>query len=444
MSESYKNLALAKHFLDTQDFFKACELLKRELIRDPNDPITLYLQARAFLDDDKPELGLPFAQKATQLDGEHYEHWLCLAACEAMMERPEQSEAAARKADSLRPDNIAIMSVLANASLGKRDYDQCWSYADKILAQDPENQSAHVAKAYVHFNKREWGEGWDEFRYGAGWQKWRDKHDYGLPEWDNEGTCIVYAEQGLGDQIAYCSTIPDVPQCIQLNVAPKLENLFQRTFPDIEVFGEQFAEPVTFPIKADYSVSMTGIQRFHRRKPEDYPKTPYLIPHPEKVEQWSALVDPMRPTIGIAWTGGEVGSPGWINRNIELEDLLPLLKQDYQFVNLEYRDKSGEVEDFCKRHNVTINSWNWGTETNDYDDTAALVSCLDAVVCVPTTCYHLAGGLGVPAYVIVHDQPHHHEQGSNSPWWGSVTFFKREELGLEGCVEKVVECLASM
>ena len=74
----------------------------------------------------------------------------------------------------------------------------------------------------------------------------------------------------------------------------------------------------------------------------------------------------------------------------------------------------------------------------DYEDTAALVNCLDAVVCVPTTVYHLAGALGKPAFVIVHDNPHWHEGvEGDCPWWETVEFYRRPQLGVEGAIKAV-------
>ena len=38
---------------------------------------------------------------------------------------------------------------------------------------------------------------------------------------------------------------------------------------------------------------------------------------------------------------------------------------------------------------------------NDYDETAALVSNLDAVITVPTSIYHLSSALDVPTYMLL-------------------------------------------
>jgi hypothetical protein len=268
-----------------------------------------------------------------------------------------------------------------------------------------------------------------------GKMKWRDLHGYGLPEYNGDGSLLVYGEQGLGDQIAYCSALPN--QTVQVNCHPKLANLMRRSL-GIEVHGDQFTETITWRPTAKYQASMTQALRFTRRNTDDFPKTPYLKPHPQKQIQWRAVLDtlPKRPKVGIAWTGGMVGSSGWKSRNLTLDDLQPILGLPCEFVSLEYRD--GPRPD-------GVHEFKWATQTDDLDDVAALISCLDAVVCVPTTAYHIAGGLGVPAHVIVHETPHFHEGISGGcPWWSSVKFYRRPENGTREVIKQVCESLSEL
>ena len=192
-----------------------------------------------------------------------------------------------------------------------------------------------------------------------------------------------------------------------------------------ESHGDQFNEELDWDITSDYQTCMASALRYAEMKPRGR----YLKPHPDKRHQWASLLRSysMRPKIGIAWTGGTPRSHGWRSRNLNLSDLLPILKLPFTFVSLEYKDKRIETEAFEERHNVRILDFTWATQTDDYDDTAALVDCLDAIVVVPTSAYHLAGGLGVPAHVIVHEHPHWHESTEGDcPWWESVKFYRTD------------------
>ena len=186
--------------------------------------------------------------------------------------------------------------------------------------------------------------------------------------------------------------------------------------------------------RSDYQCSVSELQRFRRRSVSSFPGKPYLVPHPAKRFQWAALLRSIskRPKIGVAWTGGTPGAHGWYSRNVQLSDWASLFELDADFISLEYKERDAE--------GFPIHDFAWGTQTDNYEDTIALIDCLDAVVCVPTTAYHAAGALGVPAIVAVHDTPHWHEQ---TPWYKSVQFLDRHENYINEIVERLRQCVFS-
>ena len=117
----------------------------------------------------------------------------------------------------------------------------------------------------------------------------------------------------------------------------------------------------------------------------------------------------------------------------------------FDWISLEYKDKSDEIGMFERETGIKIFDYSWGTQSADYEDTAALVDCLDAVVCVPTAVYHLAGALGKPALVLVHATPHWHEGFSGPcPWWETVKFYRRKDLGKDGAIQAVKKRLEEL
>jgi hypothetical protein len=100
--------------------------------------------------------------------------------------------------------------------------------------------------------------------------------------------------------------------------------------------------------------------------------------------------------IGIAWTGGTKLNKGKF-RNAPLDLWQPVFDSvNAHWVNLEYKpaDTKG----------TPLHTYPWATLTKDYDDTAALVAACDLVICMQTSVGHLAGALGVPAWVMVPKQ----------------------------------------
>jgi hypothetical protein len=94
-----------------------------------------------------------------------------------------------------------------------------------------------------------------------------------------------------------------------------------------------------------------------------------------------------------------------------------------------------------KEYDLPIHRWEHGTITDDYDDTAALVAELDAVVTVCTAVVHLAGGLGVPTFVMPPETPSWRYNQEDMPWYESVTiipFKDKWENSIERAKQEIV------
>jgi ADP-heptose:LPS heptosyltransferase len=98
-------------------------------------------------------------------------------------------------------------------------------------------------------------------------------------------------------------------------------------------------------------------------------------------------------------------------------------------VSLQYTDCRAEIAAAERRHGLSVRHWQEAID--DYDETAALVAALDAVVSVCTAVVHLAGGLGRRALVLV---PYAAEwrygtAGEVMPWYPSVRLLRQAAPG---------------
>lgn len=396
----------------------------------PGDLEAIYLLCRVLVDSNKAGIAQCLALHLVNKAPNKPQGWLMLGACEATLQRPEQAVEALKKCLKIEQGWAEPYRCMASALVMLNDLEGAKRFALKAMEFE-DNYIARAALAFVELNRRNWAEGWAHYRYQLGRVKHRDYLDFGIPEWSGENEdLLIFAEQGLGDQLCYISAID---RCKQLVTHPKLANLVKRSVP-FEVYGEQFRSPVTFNITSKYQSSMASAMRWQTVQRRGR----WLTPHPEKKAQWAALMYEkahvkQRPWIGIAWTGGSQGSSGWKDRNLSTQELAPILALPANFVSLEY-----------KPHNPPpgVHNWPWATETADYDDTAALVDNLAAVVCVPSSIYHLAGSLGIPAHVIVHERAHFHEGlEGECPWWSSVSFYRRSEKSTAQCVQEIADKL---
>lgn len=423
-----------QRYIEQHRHKEAGNLVHELLTRDPEDRKALLLLCRLLIDSDRPAVAHSVAAHLRDRDRGQAEGWFMLGAIEATLQRPEKAIPALEAAIRMKPDWPEPWRVLATCHVMAYDWDRAEAAAAKALDLGGEHHIPRTALGFVHLHRRDWTQGWKDYQAQMGHVKDRSRWNYGLPDWEGQaGRLLVYAEQGIGDQLAYISSLDH--RVKQLVTHPKLERLIDRSLPGVEVYGDQFSTEIDWEADADFQVPMSGAMQWMAVKRRGR----WLKPHPEKVVQWKALMHQKarvkdRPWIGLGWSGGRIGAHGWKNRNLTLDQLSPILSLPANFVSLEYRPETEP----CERYG--IHCWPWATQTKDLDDVAALIDCLDAVVCVPTTAYHVAGGLGKPAYVIVHERPHFHEglEGP-SPWWQSVELFRRLDLGTEQAIEAVRE-----
>lgn len=108
------------------------------------------------------------------------------------------------------------------------------------------------------------------------------------------------------------------------------------------------------------------------------------------------------------------------------------------FVSLEYNEPEIPSKANIKHWSRAVN------KSVDYDETAALISCLDLVISVPTTVVHTAGALGVECWCLVPDAPpswRFHVSGE-MVWHDSVKLIRKSGRTWEKVIESVKKRLS--
>lgn len=300
--------------------------------------------------------------------------------------------------------------------------------------KDKAKTRANLGLAYLATGN--WKEGWPLYDAIIGFDKSRRKMQYANEqEWDGskDKTVVIYDEQGIGDAISFASMVPDAMKdaTVVIDIRPELAGLFKRSFPQATVYGSAMGAGEDWRPKhqIDASISLGGLGKLYRPSAESFPGTAYLKADPDRVTMWKALfAKETKPVIGIAWSGG-MEHTGAKHRIWKLEELLPIFRSvDAVWVSLQYKDAGREIAEFTERFpDIDLRQYRYGTLTPDYDDTAALVECVDMVVTMQTACGHLAGALGKECWIFVNK----HSQwryGPNTqktiPWYSSVQLFR--------------------
>jgi hypothetical protein len=334
---------------------------------------------------------------------------------------------------------------LASLCIDTGEFDKGEAYCREVLDFDPENQKGRTNLGFCQLAQRNWAEGWPNYRYCIG-HAWRPRTQYlDEPEWDGKikGTIAAYGEQGLGDVISFASIVPDTLKWCKkhdsrliLDVNPSLRGLLQRSFPEAVVYGTRFENALNWDKEdrdIDASLPIGQFAEYFRKKDSDFPGTPFLTVDPDRAFMWKSLLDTKKkPCIGLAWRGG-IPKTGAKYRQWDLEQLLPILKSvDAHWVSLQYKPASKEIAAFREKHpEIDLVEYPHATLTQDYDDTAALVSQLDHIVCMQTAITHLAGGLGIPCWTHIptNSQWRYGGDGEDFIWAKSVRLIRQKTKG---------------
>lgn len=309
------------------------------------------------------------------------------------------------QADSIQPNDSLVLLNLAHAYLWSGRAEIALEYLDRFIEMEPGSIAGYDNKAIALLYLGRFAEGWDHYEQSLGY-KYRKEFAYGdEPRWQGEKgqNLIVFGEQGLGDEIIFSSCLHEAMRHanrVIVDTQPKLRGLFQRSFPSAKVLATRWESA----IKLDEDIRITAraafgtLPRFYRRKREYFSGKPYLTACPERRAMYRGLLDSLGPglKVGLAWRGGETRTGAHV-RSLELKQMEPLYTQEgAHFVDLDYMAYCEE-----QKQNPYIHHWPWATQTEDYDDTAALVAELDLVISVCTSVVHLAGALGVECWCLV-------------------------------------------
>lgn len=351
--------------------------------------------------------------------------------------RPADALEMLERALSLKPEFALAQANIGVVHQDLGDIDQAFAAFERALELEPESGDIHLTKAHLLLSAGRFREGWEEQEYRRLAPEFpRDRFPF--PEWKGEDltgkNLLVYAEQGIGDEIMLAGCFPDLlakaGRCL-IECDPRLESLYRRSFPQAEFAGKRFKKPDTWleafrPI--DLQIPVGSLPRFFRNEAADFPRhSGYLVADPQRIWRWKERLDALGPglKIGLSWRGGTSRTNAYL-RSIPLETWLPVLSRpDAHFVNLQYTDCRTELDSLHSRHGIRIHSWR--ELENNYEEAAALVASLDLVISVCTALVHLAGALGMPVWVLVPNSPgwRYMRDRDNLPWYPSARLFRQ-------------------
>ncbi|KAF1036847.1 MAG: Beta-barrel assembly-enhancing protease [Herbaspirillum frisingense] len=327
-------------------------------------------------------------------------------------------------------------------------FDAALASFEEALRLHPDFAEARVGRAHLLLMGGKYREGWREHeaRFGIDQLARRQFQGDSAPWRSGEDIrgkrVLLWAEQGQGDALQfarYVAPVAALARQVTVCAPPGLLPLLAPAFPAVDfVAGEQDAPPhdchaslLSLPFLLDLADPLQG------------PQPPYLHVDPMRVQNWQERLDaafatagdaPRRPRIGIAWAGRQYATIHH-SRDVPLAELAPMFDLPVDFVSLQAEVPAGDAAAWA-----ALEGRLQVFRFEDWADTAALAQALDLVITVDTAVAHLAGALGLPAFLMLRLEGEWRWglQPGRTDWYPSLRLFRQQARGQWGGVVEAI------
>jgi Flp pilus assembly protein TadD len=343
------------------------------------------------------------------------------------------------------PDILNSLGVSLQCVLADDEAKKCFLRA---LQLDPSHIDARNNLGYLAFKKHDFAKSWrlrearfDKFKYKDELKRFKNS------QWNRTktDTLLVWAEQGVGDEIMFASVLKELmgfSNELVVSVSSKLVDLFKRSFGsnikfidrNTNISNESFENHVS---------AMTALGYF-RNELGDFEKArkPYLFADETKASSILSEMKHMakeRPIVGLSWFSEAqiVGEA----RSIDLVELVKEIPDDLFLVSLQYGATTHDLKRVRKELGRDIYKLPSLDHFNDLDGLAALISICNRVVSVDNVTVHLAGALGKRCDILLPyfaDWRWGDETSDTSVWYASHSLHRQKERG------RWLDCLQSL
>ncbi len=339
-----------------------------------------------------------------------------------------------RRAVELQPDFAEAHNSLAHVLSVEGRLDEALHEFERAIDLKPSYPDAHWNRSLLWLLRGDYERGWPAFEW-----RWRCNRTLPMPpirqpRWDGSDitgkTILLHAEQGLGDTLHFVRYAPLVKERgarVILQCQGVLIPLLART-PGIDEFIP-WGEPnphcdVWLPLMSLPAVFGTTLKTVPA-------EVPYLHADPARIEHWKrelAAVEGFR--VGIAWQGSP-RHPWDRHRSVSLSLFEPLSRVPGVHVVSLQKGQSDEQSAALARPFPLIRFGELVDRGGAFTDTAAIIKNLDLVITIDSAIAHVAGGLGVPVWIVLHRTPDWRWMldREDSPWYPTAVLFRQKSFG---------------
>ena len=349
------------------------------------------------------------------------------------------------------PDHHNGLYNLGILSQEMGDHQAAIHFFKQALEIKPNADKIHTAQAFSLLMTGQFQPGWVAYEHRWGLEKLRPRI-CPVPRWDGASPrgkrLYVYSEQGFGDALMFVRYAPLITARggeVILECRSELFSLFAASHLASKVVARRFGDGRPPEFAYDLHIPLLSLPGLFETTLETIPAAiPYLKPDPAVVEKWCQRLGPRRGVrVGIAWSGNP-NSPANHHRACTLKDLLPItLVPGVSFFSAQKGIPAQELATMAIDHGIV----NLDPELTDFSETAGLLANLDLLISTDTAVVHLAGGMGIPTWTLLHTASEWRwmRDRENSPWYPSLILFRQEQSGIwTNVVDRIRKALARL
>jgi len=449
------------------------ERLRRAATAAPADPRPRYNLGVMRLENGEPEKAAEYFRETVYLAPKNWEAYLNWGRALTDLGKSDAALDVYRQAVELQPNNPLVLNNLGLALLGEDSLETSIEYlqraiqaapkfveahcnlglvyrragrleeAERVLVRalelDPKSEKGLATLGTIRFMQGELAEAWD-FRcrrferpgFGgryAAWPLWRGEDLAGK-------VLLVWGDQGVGDEILFASMLPDLAASggrVLFHCDDRMVPVYGRSLPAVTAVSRNADPEAAAGSPIDFQIPLEGLGAFFRATIDSIPGKPSIItadPDLTRKKRAAYRGDDDVTLVGVSWlsTNRELGK----DKAIDLARFSALpLGPGVRLIDLQYGDTTEQRAAFERETGHAILHDDDFDQLQDLESFAAQVAAMDAVVSVSSTTAHFAGGLGVPAFVMLNTAPLHYWflDREDSPWYPSLRLFRQRQRG---------------
>ena len=341
---------------------------------------------------------------------------------------------------NLDENNKEAYNNIGITYLGMNDLEGAEESLNTALRIDPDFAEAHFNLGRVLLMAEKFSEGWQH-------SEWRwlcsdfpsRKREFVQKTWDGENLkgkiILVWGEQGIGDEIMFASTLPELikqSKNVIIECNERLVSIYNRSFKAATVVARKNPPDRTLEdCNADVEIALGSISKHYRRTLDSFPSRSngYLKPDPiltaELKSKYTNLGTGLR--VGISWRSGNLILGH--ERSIPIAFWRELLSTpNCHFINLQYGDIEKDLRVASEEFGINIYRDESIDPLRSAEDWFAQIAALDHVISIDNSTIQVSGSLGIPTWALISSAPEWRFGLSRSDhlWHSSLRIFRQQ------------------